>query len=252
VIRSMFARVLITECIKLRRTLALGLVVICPLVIVMLYFFIGYFGAARPAGGGPDLWRELVRNTLGLWAVLMMPLFIALETALLADIEHGPGNWKSLLALPPPRWVFFAAKLVVAIAMLCGAHLVLAAGTLASGAILRELRPDLHVGAVPWRSFLETMATLSLATLLALSIQHVVSLRCQTFSAALAFGIAAVVLGFVAVNAPDFGRWYPWSMPMHAIRGALVDQARTVVAVSVAGTFVVAALGAWQFSRMER
>ena len=49
-------------------------------------------------------------NVLNLWAILALPLFITLETALLAQTEHSEKHWKHLFALAVPRWVYYAAK----------------------------------------------------------------------------------------------------------------------------------------------
>jgi hypothetical protein len=56
-------------------------------------------GAAIPKG-----------NALDLWATLMMPLFITIETALIAGLEHSENQWKNLLAFPIPRWTIYIAN----------------------------------------------------------------------------------------------------------------------------------------------
>ncbi|MEO8028105.1 MAG: ABC transporter permease, partial [Bryobacteraceae bacterium] len=110
----MLIRVLRTEFLKLKRTLALWMVVVAPVVVVLLQFLVGYKGGERLSQGN-DAWPAIVRNSVALWTILMMPLFVTLETSLLAGLEHTDKNWKTLLALPAPRWTIYASKLIVTI-----------------------------------------------------------------------------------------------------------------------------------------
>ena len=45
-------------------------------------------------------WLMFARASSVLWVFLMLPLFVTLESALLAGLEHGERQWKHLLALP--------------------------------------------------------------------------------------------------------------------------------------------------------
>src|SRR6185369_4997620 len=144
----MLLRVLTTEVMKIKRTLALWMVFIAPLFVVLLNFLVGYFGADQLAKRSQDVWAMTTRQSVALWTVLMMPLFLTLETSLLAGVEHADKNWKSVLALPAPRWTVYVSKLVVTTAMLWAAHAVLIAGTYASGGILSIARPVLKLHAM--------------------------------------------------------------------------------------------------------
>src|SRR5690349_25160712 len=110
----MLPLVILTEVSKLKRTLALWMAIRAPMVIVNLYFIVGIAGPGPLVRQGTDTWVLLTRNTVQLWTVLMLPLFITLETSLLAGLEHSERNWKFLLSLPIPKWTLYAAKLIVA------------------------------------------------------------------------------------------------------------------------------------------
>lgn len=249
-----FARVLLTECLKIKRTLALWMVVIAPFVIVLLQFLVAFFGADRVAERTTDVWASTSRNTVAMWTVLMMPLFLTLETSLLAGVEHADKNWKSVLALPVPRWTIYLSKLLVTTAMLWAAHAVLVAGALASGAILSATRPVLKIDAMPLAVLVQPVLRVSMAALCATAIQHWVSLRWQSFTAAMGFGMCVTVVGFVAANSSDYGPWVPWSMSVYAIRSTVTnagDPSSRVLFVALAGAVVVAVAGALEFSRRE-
>jgi hypothetical protein len=180
----------------------------------------------------------------------MMPLFVTLETSLLAGLEHTDKNWKTLLALPAPRWTIYLAKLIVTIAMVWAAMAILAGGLIATATMLKYIQPVLKLGDMPLGLLLWPLLRVAVSCLLAVTIQHWVSLRWQSFTAAIGFGMTVMVMGFIAVNSATWGRWFPWSMPIHAIRKAATGEANLML-VAVAGAVVVAAVGCWEFSRRE-
>ena len=242
--------VLITEAAKLKRTLALWMAVLAPMVIVGLYFLVGIAGPGPLVRPGTDSWVSLTRNTVQLWTVLMLPLFITLETSLLAGLEHSDRNWKFLLSLPIPKWTIYVAKLIVAIALVWVAHAVLVAGTMLSGLVLRQLAPATKLGALPIAQIAWPLAKVSASLLLAVTIQHWVSLRWPSFVTAMGFGMCAMVAGFLAVQSATYGPWFPWSLTLHTLmpRGTAVNN--PMVYSAVAG-LLVATAGAWHFTRRE-
>src|SRR5687768_8102979 len=99
---SPLLRALSAEALKLRGTLALWMCLIAPATVVALYVlqmtFMDY--GKRPALPPADAWMMFAQSVLVLWALLMLPLFVTLESALLAGLEHANQQWKHLLALP--------------------------------------------------------------------------------------------------------------------------------------------------------
>src|ERR1022692_3414415 len=216
----MLFRVLSGEYLKLKRTLALWMVLVSPLVMVLLQFAVSYKGAGVFLRDGKDAWPPMVRQTVEVWTLLMMPMFVTLETSLLAGLENTgknwksllalpvlPGvfqacekrglentgkNWKSLLALPSPRWTVYVSKLVVTITLLWAAHAVLIGGTIGSGLLLKLLHPALNLGRMPLSPFVLPMLRVSVSALLAVAIQHWVSLRWHSYTAAMGFGMCAM------------------------------------------------------------
>ena len=252
----MLGRVLLTEILKIKRTLALAMVVIAPFVIVALYFLIGFFGADQIAKRTPDYWPQLARQTVGLWTILMMPLFLTLETSLLAGVEHIDKNWKSVLALPAPRWTIYVSKLIVTTGMLWMAHAVLVGGTIAGAEVLSVSRPQLKLEHLSLSLLVSPMLRVSVAALCATAIQHWVSLRWQSFTAAMGFGMCAMIVGFIAANSADYGPWIPWSMSMFAVRAQntvaiAADTSMRVVLVALAGAAIITTVGAVEFTKRE-
>lgn len=246
----MFFRVLSTECLKLKRTLALWMVLIAPMSLVVLQFAIGYKRAGGMLQENKDVWSLMVHQTIEPWALLLMPLFVTLETSLLAGLENTEKNWKSLLALPAPRWTIYMSKLVIAIGMLWAAHAVLIGGTILSGRLLRTLFLGLNLGGMPLAPFVMPMVRVSVAALLGVTIQHWVSLRWQSYTAAMGFGMCAMIFGVFISNSPQLGTWFPWSLPIHAVlHGAAGNDGITYW--SLGGATLAAMIGCWEFTKRE-
>src|SRR5438067_4380208 len=76
----MLLRVLHAELLKMKRTIALKMVVIAPAVVVLLVLFLASqapFSTLNRNGLG-NKWLVLATLNLRVWAALMMPLFITL------------------------------------------------------------------------------------------------------------------------------------------------------------------------------
>lgn len=246
-----FARALRVEFLKIRRTLALWMVVLAPGVVLLLQFMMFLSRVDFFARNKEPLWDTLTRNIVTLWGLLMVPFFITLETALLAQMEHKENTWKDLFALPVPRWSIYSAKLVLVTAMLASASVVLFAGMAAMGTLLPLLQPRLSFPApVPWSHFVRPLLMLFGASLWILTIHQWFSLRTRSFTAAAAFGMSAVVGSFLITQSQTYSRYYPWSYPLRVVipGGGFNDQA---LWIALAGAACVALAGLIDFSRRE-
>ena len=76
------------EVLKSRRSLALWMAILAPLLIEVLDFIL-YFQRGYIRTNIENAWLWLGQSTLSYWSLLMLPLFVALETALLSNVEHA-------------------------------------------------------------------------------------------------------------------------------------------------------------------
>ena len=249
-------RVMHAELLKMKRTIALKMVVISPAVVVLLVLLLtsqAPFSTLSRNGLG-NKWMVLASLTLRVWAALMMPLYITLETALVAGLDHSENQWKSLLARPVPRWTLYVAKLMVVMAMAGASTLMLLCGILIDGAILARVQTEVVFGLpVPWAAIFRDGARIAGLAFLALTIQHWVSLRWRSFSVAVGTGIVAMVAGGFAVAAAQDGAWpqyFPWSLPM-LVLARRPQNVEAALWISSALGVVVAAAGCWDFCRRE-
>jgi len=216
------ARALRAEALKMKRTLALKMVVLAPVAVVLLTLFMASqapSGTLRRGGIVVNPWIALTRVNLQFWGLLMLPLYVALQTALIAGLDHADSQWKALFARPVPRWTIYVAKLALTAAMTAASAAILVAGLLAEGAFLRWYDVSLgFAAAVPVATIVSQAAQVTALAFLFLTIQHWVSLRWKSFSVAIGFGIVAMVTSFAMLLASgQYGAWpqyFPWSLPM--------------------------------------
>ena len=243
-------RALSAEGLKLRRTLTFAMVFIAPLFPVLLHVLIALTaGDRRPPEG--FTWEDTSRSTMFLWVFLMLPLYVSLETALLGQLEHAPGTWKHLFALPVPRWSVYAAKFLVATALLGASSLVIGVGIVGVGAGLRAIDPIFGFrGPLPWSDALGDALVTFLASWLIVALHTWVALRWQSVIVALGFGIVATVAGALISQSERWSRVYPWSFPVVAA-GLDRPAVPAVLLVGALGGIVVALVALWDLSRRD-
>lgn len=248
---TIYFRTLAAELLKLRRTLAFWMVLLAPLLIVGLQFLVFHERVEFFSKRHEPLWDSLHRNILALWSILMLPLYVTLQTALLAGMEHNDDRWRSLLAMPVPRWAIYWAKLAIPCAMVAISSVILAAGALGSGLLLRTLKPQLlFPDPLPWAPFLRGAGLATAASMLVIAIHHALSLRLRTFAASAGAGVAATLISFVLINSERYSRLWPWCLPARML-SQKPGVAAEVLLYSLAGAVVVSVLGTWEFSRRE-
>jgi hypothetical protein len=253
----MLLRALHSELLKMKRTIALKMVVLSPAVVVLLVLFAAWqapFSTLNRNGLG-NKWMVLAGLTLRVWVALMMPLYITLETALIAGLDHSDNQWKSLLARPVPRWTLYVAKLIAVVAMTVVSTLVLLCGILTDGAILTRVQPEVvFTFPVPWVAILRDGAQVMGLAFLALTIQHWVSMRWRSFSIAIGTGIVALVTGAFATAAAqqtgDWPQYFPWALPM-LVLARHPQNIEAALWIGGALGVVVATAGCLDFCRRE-
>jgi hypothetical protein len=239
-------RALHAEQLKLKRTLALRMVFVTPLLVATLSFFVLW----QRRNVGPDfkMWELLSQVSLSSWAVFMMPLLITLETALLNGLDHGENNWKHIFALPVPRHAVYAAKLIVAQALILLSTLFLAVVTILIGLLFTRLRPEMANGdAPPYGWILKHAAMIWLASWLIIAIHTWISIRWKGIALALGAGIGGVFFAIFAAGA-RVGKFYPWLLPVNVLSNERIGMA---LWIGVLGGVAAAIVGCVEFVRRD-
>lgn len=250
---SALGRALAAEQVKLRHTLAAWMVVLAPMLVVLLSVLqISLSRLHGPSSlSGQEAWMRFASGLFVLWVFLMLPLFVTLQAALLANMEHGPQTWKHLLALSLPRWSHYAAKLFVLAAMVVTATALLALATPLAGWVIMHTQPAFGIaGPAPWRWLAVHASACVAAAGLMIALQAWVAMRWQSFTTSVFVGVAGTVAGFLIGQSARFGPWFPWSMPVQVLARQSTHLVQVVV-VGLVGGVLMAIVGLWQFDRGE-
>ncbi|HXR99114.1 MAG TPA: ABC transporter permease [Pyrinomonadaceae bacterium] len=239
-------RALHAELLKLKRTLAFRVIFVLPLLVALLQFFIVWRTKKFPASF--DLWHTLGTNSLQIWAVFMMPLLIALETALLNGIEHSDRQWKHIFALPIPRHAVYVSKVVVAQVLIFISTLILSLLTIVVGIVAVHLRPELaNAGPIPWGWFAKYTLLVWAAGWLIIAIHTWISTRWSGFPIPLGAGIGGTFFALFAASA-SVGKYYPWLLPMNLF---IDGRFKAAIVLGIAGGIVATLAGCWEFVRRD-
>jgi hypothetical protein len=242
------------ESLKIKRTLALWLTLLTPAALVFLEVAGATQNQGRLSALSPDInrWALLFEDLFSVWVMLIFPLFITLETALLGQIEHSNQTWKLVHTQPVPRWATLAAKQLWGLSLVCLGMLALVGLTLVGGAILDILMPELAIEPpIPWMDMLIQTGITFLSAGIILGIHTWIALRSRSFVVASAIGIGMTITGLI-LQGLDWTEYFPWSMPATTLFNFYEGIAfSTYLVVGVVGWLLLSFISNWQMTRME-
>lgn len=244
-------RALHAEMLKLLHTLAVWLCVLTPLMVTLLGIAMLWTNPALLSQASVEgRWPVVITTIMSMWAAMMLPLFVTLESALLAGLEHGNHQWKHLLALPLPRSTHYLAKTIALSSLVLLATAALGLTILVGGLLLTMTDAATLSGMPAWGMLAGRVAILLLTALPMVAAQLFIALRWGSFSVTMTSGIIATMLALFIPHGGMFDRWFPCAMPSLAVSSAPADIAG-VVALSVIGFCVITAFGVLDFTRRE-
>ena len=239
-------RALHAELLKLKRTLAFRVIFALPFLVALLEFFIVWRTKKFPTAF--NLWQTVPSNSFQIWAIFMMPLLIALETALLNGIEHSDKQWKHIFALPVPRHSIYFAKVVVAQALILISTVVLSILIVVVGISATYMRSELaNAGPIPFLWIAKYTLLVWIASWFIIAIHTWISMRWSGFPIALGAGIGGTFFALFAASA-SIGKYYPWLLPMNLF---LDGRFRSAIILGAAGGVVAAIVGCFEFVRRD-
>lgn len=253
------------ELLKSKRTLAFWLTLIAPAVVIslqvaMMWDQYSYHLEQSKLFG--SAWVFYTQQTLVIWSLLMLPLFVTLETALVAQWEHHSQQWKHLFALPVSRGALYAAKYICGVAFIGLSCTALIALILLTGLGFRYVFPGLGFETAPPLGEMALYGLLMfLGSWLVIAIQTWVAQRWSNFAIASGVGIALTVASVIVIQSKYAG-FYPYTLPALVANGfsenigALNFFAEGVLPVKELlfgsiGGLIAAALGGWHFVRRD-
>jgi hypothetical protein len=235
------------EFLKIRRSLVLLMTLVCPMSVVLIVFTMN-LRRMTPADMTEKDWFMLWASVSAMWSWFMLPLYVGLSTSLINGNEHRNQTWRLMLSLPVGRLQLYAAKVLVAVLLMLGAHVALLASTtlavLAMGAFgfplagAFAIEPPSMLWAAP------------VAALPLLVLQHALSWRLRSVVPPLA---VAVIMTFAAIQVgrSDYWPYIPWTYPLIATNAASDAARQGALLLAPATAALLFALTAWWLGRRE-
>lgn len=242
----MLATLFRLEVLKVRRSLALLTTLACPLMVVVLNtgLLLRQLDTAAP---GPHAWQGFWLGNQALWCYFMLPLYMALCTALVNGAEHRQHGWRLMLTLPVNARQLYMAKLLLALAMTALAHLCL---LLLAGLVGMLPLGSGAPGRPAWDMAGALLAALA-ASLPILVLQHSLSWASPNIVTPLAAGVCAT-MAIVQLGSSSYWRLFPWSYPLMAASGSDPALRHSALVLGVSVGAVLVALGCWWAGRRRQ
>ena len=242
----MLFKLIQVELLKTKRSLALLMMFLCPLMVVFvnLLLFINSDGKIVNEKGWGTFWL----TNYGMWGYFMMPLYIALITALLNGVEHKSNGWRYMTTLPINPKQIFVAKFILAWAYLIGASLILF--TSIFFVILALNSFGYTGGELISITIFEKIIYACVASLAILMIQHIVSWRWQNIVAPLGLGVLAT---FSVMQFSSSKYWFinPWTYTLMTTNASNMSNQNNALIYSLFLTICLLVIGMFWLGRRE-
>jgi hypothetical protein len=211
----MLIKLIHIELLKTKRSLALLMMFLSPLMVLLvnLLLLLNNEGVMIGDKGWSIFWLQ----NYAMWGYFMMPLYIALITALLNGIEHRSNGWRFMMTLPIKQKDLFLAKLILAWMYLIGASLVLFVSIALSITCLEAFGisgADMFSLEMSQKLIYTTVACLAILT-----IQHIVSWRWKNIVAPLGLGVVAT-MSIMQFSHSKYWHFNPWTYTLMTTNGA--------------------------------
>jgi ABC-2 type transport system permease protein len=238
-------RLLQTETIKLRRSLISLLIFGVPaMMLIMLTMMLV---SDKSAGD----WPRFAMTGSAIWAFFLLPMSATALTALLAQIEHGPGAWSSVLSLPYPKWLIYAAKAIVALGVMALISALLWVAIIVSGLMGGVIAPEQALtGPIAGGQLAGLLAKMWLAGILVLAIQFAIAMAIRNFAAPVVVGIGGTFVAVVATSA-KIGIYFPWLLPTNILASDPTKALQALLSGAILGMLILVVSCVWLGCRDE-
>lgn len=211
-----FVHILSAELLKLKRSIALKLVILIPLLITLL--MLGTLLTKNPELYNEKTFYSMLQSVQASWLILVLPMFLAIETGIISSNEQVTGQWKHIFCLPVRREKILLAKWFVEILILIIAQTILNGLFYLSFPLLRKLLPGIDfVFFMSTRDYLQLYGMVLLSSVGIASLHFVFALLLPGLIPSIAFGIAAVTFSMGVTWSGVGVNWYPWTLPIVAL-----------------------------------
>lgn len=220
---------LVLEILKLKRTFSLLVVFALPLLVVVFSVGMAIKSLDLSQLNTRD-WDGWWAGVIALWCYFMLPLFVALITSTINNIEHRNHTWRLMLSLPVNTLSLYLAKLLLAFLLTLVAVMSLWLFGMLGGLTLGYLSGS-YEGAFGYALF-AALPKIAIASLPILVIQHAVSWRFSNMVFGLSLGVVAT-MGIVQLGSSEYWVWFPWSYMLMSSMGSSLATQQYAIELSI-------------------
>ena len=124
------------ELLKVKFSVGFWVAFIAPIIQGFLHFCVFFFNGKHIIKPNMDVWGLFIHSVWGFWAVLFLPLLIAIQTSLINGLEHQTEGWRNLFCLPIPRWYVYVSKMLMSLVLVFISNALLVVVTIVVGYLL--------------------------------------------------------------------------------------------------------------------
>jgi len=242
----MLIKLLHIELIKTKRSLALLMMFLSPLMVLLINLLQLLHNEGRLVS--EQGWSIFWLTNSALWGYFMMPLYIALITALLNGNEHRSNGWRFMMTLPIKQTDLFLAKLILAWVYLVGASLVLFLSTLITILCLEAF--GISGSNILSFDVIESLMYSIVGCLAILTIHHMVSWRWKNIVVSLGIGIVAT-MSITQLSHTKYWHLDPWTYILLAANGSDPKVQLLAIGCSLGVTLVLIMISLFWLGRRE-
>ena len=207
-----------SECLKLRRSLAVWIVVIggffTPAIITVARII--QYKSLPSLYAADNFWKLLWQNSWESMAIFLLPLGVILTTSLITQIEYKNNTWKQWHTLPVSVATIFISKLAVIVGLMFLFFVLFNVGV-----YLSALIPYLVVSGVrypdapiPYAHFLNENLKYFIDCLPIVALQYLISLQYRNFLVPVGIGFI-IWIGAIASLTWQYGYFIPYTYCMY-------------------------------------
>lgn len=214
-------RSLIMEHIKIKSTLVPWLAFFAPAFVVVVAFVASYTGGDKVYRSGVDPWIDFTGHILVGWSLFVYPIYVSLQSALYAGIEHQNKAWAYQCSLPVPKWSIYVSKLITLSLLIAISHIVLLGLSQAGGLLLAAMKPQYGFQHFSMHRVLVVGSALLFFSGLGMAaIQLLISIRFENFLIPASLGLFATMVGAVS-RGFSISNGSPYLWPTNLLNGTL-------------------------------
>ncbi|WP_196140356.1 ABC transporter permease [Aliikangiella sp. G2MR2-5] len=248
----MWIALLKSELLKTKRSLSFLMMIACPFAVVSLQalLMLNKDGGAMIEKSG---WKMLWMMGDSLWCYFMLPLYVALVSALLNGNEHKNQTWRVMMTLPIKQYQLYLTKALLAWFYIVGANIFLFVWTailILLFMLLGVTNPAENFSSAFDYPIIKQLSKSAISCLPILFFQHALSWRVQNIVAPLAVGVIAT-MGILKIGQSEHWIYYPWSYITMANMGGDPDAQTTALILSLSVSGILLFVSTLWLSRKE-